>query len=154
MILDKMGPTNQPKKSILTLAAKSVLSKRDRDLMEEESKLLEKYYQDYYSPSKNGSNRSRGSSTDSRHEHKKVGFKSRKYMRWSFLTSVNFRTTNYTSRVSKASRNTLKITTTITQEFQHQKHISNQWILYQSQSHWLQSPLSQRRCLRKTLERP
>ena len=75
IILDKMGPSNQPKKSILTLAAKSVLSKRDRDLMEEESKLLEKYYQDYYNPSKNGSNRSRGSSTDSKQEHKKVGFK-------------------------------------------------------------------------------
>ena len=75
MILDKMGPpTNHPKNAILSLAARSVLSKKDRDIMEEESKLLEKYYHDYYNaPMKGGSSRSRGSSTDTKGEgkHKK-----------------------------------------------------------------------------------
>jgi hypothetical protein len=49
-ILEKLGPNNQPKKAVLSLAARSVLSKKDRDIMEEESKLLEKYYNDYYVP--------------------------------------------------------------------------------------------------------
>ena len=64
-----MGPSNQPKNSILSLAARSVISKKDRELMQEENKLLEKYYQDYYKDKK--SNRSRGSSTDSRTGNKK-----------------------------------------------------------------------------------
>ncbi|CAI2375251.1 unnamed protein product [Moneuplotes crassus] len=63
-VLDKMGPNNQPKNSILSLAARSVISKRDRELMQEENKMLEKYYQDYYKDK--GSNKSRGSSTESK----------------------------------------------------------------------------------------
>jgi hypothetical protein len=80
MALDKMGPSsNFPKKSILTLAAKSVLSKRDQEIMEEESKLIEKYYKDYYNtPPKNGSKRSRESSTDSKNGNK-VHYQDRDY---------------------------------------------------------------------------
>jgi len=87
MMLDKMGPaTNHPKNAILSLAARSVISKRDRDatsiagnskeykkynqIIEEESKLIDKYYKDYYGGQKNGSTRSRGSSTDSKHDVK------------------------------------------------------------------------------------
>ena len=68
-VLDKMGPSNQPRGSILTLAAKSVISKRDREIMQEEGKLLEKYYQDYYKES----SRSRGSSTKSRKKEGQEG---------------------------------------------------------------------------------
>ena len=59
-----MGPGNQPKSSILTLAARSVISKKDRELMQEENKLLDKYYNDYYKDTK--SKKSGGSSTYSK----------------------------------------------------------------------------------------
>lgn len=72
IILDKMGPaSNYPKNSILTLAARSVISKKDRELMEEETKMLDKYYKDYYkSGSKKGSVNSRSSSTESKNGKK------------------------------------------------------------------------------------
>ena len=47
--LDKMGPSsNQPRSAVFSLAARSVMSKKDKQVMQEENKLLEKYYQDYY----------------------------------------------------------------------------------------------------------
>mmetsp|Transcript_20099 Transcript_20099/g.19729 ORF Transcript_20099/g.19729 Transcript_20099/m.19729 type:complete len:127 (-) Transcript_20099:178-558(-) len=59
-----MGSNNQPKNSILSLAARSVISKRDREMMQEENKLLEKYYKEYYKGK--SSSRSRGGSTNSK----------------------------------------------------------------------------------------
>ena len=45
--LEKMGPSsNHPHSTILSLAARSVMSKKDRYHMQEETKMLEKYYAD------------------------------------------------------------------------------------------------------------
>lgn len=74
-ILDKMGPNNQPKNSILTLAARSVISKKDRELMQEENTLLDKYYQDYYKDTK--SKRSGGSSKYSKSPSKNKIYRDR-----------------------------------------------------------------------------
>lgn len=75
-ILDKMGPSNQPKNSILTLAAKSVISRKDKELMQEESKLMEKYYQDYYKDNKSrSSSKNRSNSKDKRFLDVSVGLK-------------------------------------------------------------------------------
>ena len=72
MILDKMGPaSNYPKNAILSLAARSVISKKDREIMEEESKLLKDYYQDFYQdPMKGSSSRSHESPNHTKGENK------------------------------------------------------------------------------------
>jgi len=62
------GCTCLPHLQNLTVNYRSISPKKDRILMEEESKLLDKYYKDYYNtPPKNGSHDSRDSSTDERH---------------------------------------------------------------------------------------